>query len=159
MMKKHIIAPLIIILLSSCTRPRPQKIISSLEGQKWSFAREITTGVGSGDSWTFLPDNRFIGTNWYSGGAYWTHHFSGTYHYDAERKTVFLKYDKNKISHLKKSLKQQLNLKISENDTILIVTDGWKNSREVLPNFDQKQLRSPNVTMEKYVFKIEHIKF
>lgn len=134
-MKKTINISLIIILFSSCAMPK--KINTAvLEGQTWSVVSEIGPGTGSGNSWKFLPKNRFTETDWYSGGAYWTHHYTGNYFYDADNKAVLIKYDKH--PYLKHVLKKRLSLKITENDTILIVTSNLKIHDTVFRNYTFK---------------------
>lgn len=125
-----------------------------LKGQKWSIVREISPGTDSGNSWTFLPNNRFTEIDWYSGGAYWIHHYTGTYWYDTDHKTVFLKYKKH--PYLKNVLKKCLALKITATDTILTVTNGWKMPKEDLPNIKQN-LKIHDTVFENYTFRIERI--
>lgn len=158
-MKKMVNISLIFILLSSCTMTKIHKYTDSLEGQKWTWGERMVSGVAAwGNSWTFLPNNKFTATSWYSGGAYWTDNFSGTYYYDAESKTAFLKYDKNKNTAIKEIHKQQLNIKIIEKDTTIIVTNSWKKAKEVLPNFDQNSLKSSDFLLENSKFKIQNLK-
>lgn len=158
-MKKNIAILLILFLLSHCTITKTDKGNSTLEGQIWTFGRELSgSGVGWGDSWTFLPNNKFIRKNWYSGGAYWTNNFSGSYFYDEKSKTAFLKYDRSRTKVLKKQpSKQQLYLTITENDTILTITDHWGKQKSASENTEAKTT-FPNVINEKSKFKIEHKK-
>lgn len=149
-MKKIINISLVITLFSSCSMTKNVKT-PVLEGQKWIFSREISPGIGSGNSWSFLPNGRFTEIDWYSGGAYWTHHYSGKYFYDEDNKTVFIKYDKDKAPHLKNILKKQLSLKFTENDTLLTITNGWKKPKEI--SFNAKQ----SLKIQNTVFKIERI--
>jgi len=144
---------LVIILFSSCAMTKNIRT-AELRGQKWSVLREISPGTGSGNSWTFLSGNRFIEIDWYAGGAYWTHHYTGTYLYDQDHKTVFLKY--NKHPHLKNVLKKRLALKITATDTILTVTNGWKKPKEDLQNI-KHSLKIHDTVFENYIFKIEII--
>jgi|GEM_PF-4030826 len=127
---------------------------TNLEGQRWTFEKMINGGIGLGNSWTFLPNNRFTEIEWYSGGAYWRHHFSGKYYYEANSKTVFLEYDTDKAPHLKRAIKQQLNLIISENDTILSIGIGWGKTKETSSDI-QHNLKIHNTIIGNSTFKIE----
>lgn len=127
---------IVIFLFSNCTVIKNTDNIL-LEQQRWTLEKTINTGLSLGKSWTFLPDNNFTEKEWYSGGAYWIHHYSGKYFYDANRKAVFLKYNKGESQSLKKIRKRRLDLKIAENDSILTVTDGWKTPKGNSSNITQ----------------------
>ena len=126
--------------------------VTSLEGQKWSIVSEISPGTGSGNSWTFLTNGRFTEIDWYSGGAYWVHHYTGTYFYDADNNNIFMKYDKH--PYLKNAVKKLLSLKITKNDTILTVINGWKKTKEI-PSNNKQSLKIHDTVFNKYTFKIE----
>lgn len=139
------------ILLSRCAMlENINKAV--LDGQKWSIVNEIGPGTGSGNSWIFLPGNRFKEQDWYSGGAYWIHHYTGTYVYDADRKTVFLNYDRH--PYLKHISKKRLDLKITEKDTVLTVTEGWKKPIE-RPSNSNHNLKIHGSVFRNYTVKIE----
>lgn len=133
------------------------KTTGSLEGQKWSFQQMNTTsGIGRGNSWTFLSNNRFTATNWYSGGAYWIHDYSGKYYCNEATKTVYLKYNTSKKPFLKIEQKQQLNLKISDSDTVLVIKNGWNKPEEIVSKINVTNFFSDQI-IEKWKFEIEHI--
>jgi hypothetical protein len=144
---------LIIILFSSCTMLKNINT-TDLNGQKWIIVRQIGPATGSGNTWIFLPDNCFIETSWYSGGAYFINHYSGTYVYDADNKVVFLKYNKDLL--LKNALKKRLALNITTKDTSLTVTDGWKKPKEN-PSKNKQSLKIHDILFEDYTFKIDII--
>nr|WP_199158861.1 hypothetical protein [Pedobacter sp. ASV2] len=68
----------------------------SLDNEEWVWTAG-NKAAGSGTVWHFFKDNTFTATHWYSGGAYWTHKYQGTYHYDESKKTVYLQYKKDKL--------------------------------------------------------------
>lgn len=139
----------LIILCSGCAMNKNRNTALPME-QKWTFSREVSLGTGSGNSWSFSPNGRFTEVEWYSGGGYWTHHYSGTYFYDADNKTVFIKYDRNKAPHLKK----RLSLIITENDTTLRIACGWKPTKKISLH-DQQCAKINKAPLGKYTFKIE----
>lgn len=145
---------LLIMILIACDTKNISGNSDSLEGQQWTWGRrDSTTGIGGGDSWLFLAGQRFKGTNWYSGGAYWTRNFSGSYFYNSKNQCVFLRYDKKNAPA--ETTKQQLQLIITETDTILVVKNGWKKSEDASPDFNLGKL--PNIIEEKAKFKIEYL--
>lgn len=129
-MKKLIYISFIICLLSSCkTKERIYK--HELEGQEWIFINDNQCFYVM-QSWNFLSNNRFEAIEFYSGGASWKHHFSGSFYYNTLSKTVFLEYDRNELlkEDHQKSRKKMLKLKISKNDTIPIIKDVWKRTNK-----------------------------
>lgn len=145
---------LLILLLAACTTKSRFGNSDSLEGQEWTWGRrDSNTGIGGGNSWRFLAGQRFTSTNWYSGGAYWTRNFSGSYFYDSKNQCVFLRYDKKNAPS--GNTKQQLQLIIKETDTILVVKNGWKKSEDASPDLNLGKL--PNFISEKANFKIEYL--
>ncbi|RZL37633.1 MAG: hypothetical protein EOO96_04670 [Pedobacter sp.] len=131
-MKKVSQILLVIILFSSCAMTKNIRT-AELKGQKWSVVREIRPGTGSGNSWTFLSDNRFTEIDWYAGGAYWTHHYTGTYMYDTDHQTVFLKYNKHPY------LKNVLNENETINNTVALEPSVSKLKKAQLATANQKQ--------------------
>ena len=94
-MKKIVVLIIVSIIIINCSINK-KNYPTSLKGQKWIWERSFTgQGMGLGNEWTFTTNTNFIEKSWYSGGAYWTHTYSGIYYYDEKSKTVFLKYDKN----------------------------------------------------------------
>lgn len=83
-----------------------QQSPAALDNEEWSFAQSMEgQGIGQGTTWQFFSNNTFNASHWYSGGAYWKHQYTGTYHYDATTTTIYLKYKKNtKLPPVKKSL-------------------------------------------------------
>lgn len=145
---------LLIILLTACATKNRSGNTDSLEGQQWTLGRrDSITGIGGGNSWRFLADQRFAATNWYSGGAYWTRNFSGSYLYDSKSQCVYLKYDKNNAPT--ESTKQKLQLIITETDTILVIKNGWRKSEGASPDLNLSKL--PNFIKENAKFKIEYL--
>lgn len=73
-----------------------QQSLTALDNEEWTLTQSGKgQGIGSGSIWQFFSNYTFNATHWYSGGAYWTHQYTGTYYYDAVTATVFLKYKKN----------------------------------------------------------------
>lgn len=113
-----------IILVSSCTMTK--SINSSLEGQRWIWSKELkNAGVSTGNSWIFLSNNRFSEKSWYSGGAYFTYNYTGTYYYNADNKTVFLRYDKEQTNP-PKFIRSCIQLTVIDNATIPVFYNSWK---------------------------------
>lgn len=145
---------LLILLLAACTSKSGSGNSDSLEGQQWTWGRrDSNTGIGGGNSWRFLAGQRFTGTSWYSGGAYWTRNFSGSYFYDPKKQCVYLKYDKNNAPT--ETTRQKLQMVITETDTILMVKNGWGKSEGASRDLNLGKL--PNIIEENAKFKIEYL--
>lgn len=150
-MKKNVSVLLLMILFAGCSTMKNTKE-NSLEGQKWTYSKIIQQGIGFGNEWSFLPNNKFTEDEWYSGGMYWKRNYSGTYFYNEDTKTIFLKY-KKKNAPLSKQIKTRLDLKITENDTVLTITKGWEKPEEIPTNKNDN--KSVFNVIESYTFKIE----
>ncbi len=122
---------IILVMGNSCVSPVKPEDSSSLEGQEWTYGREIAPSIGAGKIWKFFSKNRFEYTEWYSGGAYWTRHYQGSYKYDSKEKKVFLMFDSNQnLAQDNLAPKMAVQLHISKNDTIPIISNSWKYSSD-----------------------------
>lgn len=97
----------------------------ALAGQRWINQIQVGPGIESGNMWTFLAHNRFTEKEWYSGGAYFTRHYAGTYYYDDQNKTVFIQYDRDKTPTAAKGRKRRLIVHTNKSTKNLSVIDGW----------------------------------
>ncbi len=116
-----------------CMKQAPAQDLKgeTLENQQWCLvSNSRSSGIGAGTIWTFLPDHRFEAKDWYSGGAYWTNVFTGTYHYDPKTTTVYLTYKETKQKI--KMPKSCIRLIPNEHDTTTfrpVLYDQWKKVR------------------------------
>lgn len=140
---------------NSCVSPVKSESFSSLEGQEWTYGREIAPSIGGGKIWKFFPENRFEYTEWYSGGAYWTRHYQGSYKYDKMEKKVFLLFDSNQnLAQDNLTPKMAVQLHISKNDTMPIISNSWKYSSDSSLANEQEKVFS-NLKFQKVKFKIK----
>ena len=156
-MGKNIALLFAVLFLSSCSLTKIGKKSDSLEGQKWSYSNGNNVTSVSGFSITFLANNKFVGEDYYSGGAYWNRPMSGKYYYNDKEKTVFLKYDKNKAPIFKENLKQQLSLVTEGKETSLRITSGWQKLKEPTPNPVYRSIKFADKILEAPKFRIEYL--
>lgn len=138
-MKSSITLLAMAILTQSCVSSAKAQTFTSLEGQEWVFDCEIVAGNKAGLIWKFFADNRFEYKIWYSGGAYSTRKYEGSYKYDDNEKKVFLSFDSNqnlKVDQLTPKMAVRLN--ISKKDTIPIITKSWDKDAEEYPKIGDK---------------------
>lgn len=145
-----------ILFFQSCASQSKAQNLNSLEGQEWVFERIMNKGgFGGGKRWRFFSENRFEYTTWYSGGAYWTHRYQGTYKYDNKEKKVFLKFNSNQNSMQDKLVqKMAVQLDISQNDTIPIITNFWEKTSDSSLVSEQEKVFKP-LLFQKMKFKVK----
>jgi hypothetical protein len=96
-----------------------------LDAEEWSWTKG-NKAASRGTTWQFFKDQTFKAVDWYSGGAYWTYKYKGTYHYDMATKTVYLRYTKDKTLPV---MKTNLCIRIMENGSggyDPVFYDNWK---------------------------------
>lgn len=124
------------LIFQSCFSPANAQDSASLEGQEWILESMNDGGFGTGKTWLFSSGNRFEHTSWYSGGAYWTHQYKGTYRYDEKEKIIFLEFNANqKLENDHLSPKMMLQLDTSKKDSLPVMTASWdKKAKEKKEN-------------------------
>lgn len=152
---------MILVFFMSCSVNR-KNYPTSLKGYKWTWERNFSgQEMGYGNEWTFTTDTDFIEKSWYSGGAYWTHTYSGVYYYDEKSKTVYLKYNKNQqLKFSKSSAKKAIQL-IEQNKQLMPkFYDNWKLKNNQLKPLNHKEIATDSLVTfdlkETVNFKIEN---
>lgn len=118
------------ILLVSCilmsSKVKKTDFIDNLE---WSYIESNNNSFSRGVTWRFFRDHSFQATNWYSGGAYFNHHYKGTYVYDAANEIVYLTYHKDpKLPPITTKLSVQL-IKVKDHIDQVIFYDNWEEKK------------------------------
>lgn len=159
-MKNITILLVISTVIINCSVDR-KNYPASLEGEKWICSKSfMAQGMGSGNEWTFTTDTNFIEKSWYSGGAYWTHTYSGIYYYDEKSKTVFLKYDKNsQLKLIKSSGKKAIQIIDVNNKLMPRFYDNWSLINNQLKALNHSKIPTNSLEVidlkETFNFKIE----
>ncbi|MCZ4243585.1 hypothetical protein [Pedobacter punctiformis] len=123
----------ILILMSTSSSILAQQYNSTfLDNEEWNWIQGNTAAAG-GITWQFFKDNNFKAVHWYSGGAYWRHLYEGTYHYDPQTKTVYLKYKKNTKLPLitRNRCIQILDNNVDPNNDSVVFYDDWEKRKGV----------------------------
>lgn len=120
-----------------------------LDNEEWVLAQSMEgQGTGRGSIWQFFSNHTFNATHWYSGGAYWKHQYTGTYHYDPVTATVYLKYKHNaKLPPVKKHLCIQIiDDKTDSTGYYPVFYDSWKKQKGKYVPFGEQQIIKQQAT-------------